>query len=60
VTRKVEASHLEIAMSIRIILSELADRMALAVKDESELTSAVKNLLKFRQPPSPTTGKKTN
>jgi len=48
---KTDGECLEIAMSIRIVLSELAERMAIAVKDESELSSAVKNLLKFRQPP---------
>jgi hypothetical protein len=47
---KTDEECLEIAMSIRIVLSELAERMAVAVKDESELTSAVKNLLKFKRP----------
>jgi len=47
---KTDDECLEIAMSIRIVLSELAERMAIAVKDESELSNAVKNLLKFKQP----------
>ena len=55
---KTDSECLEIAMSIRIVLSELAERMAIAVKDESELSSAVKNLLKFKQPTTGATPKK--
>jgi hypothetical protein len=54
---KSDEECLEIAMSIRIVPSELAERMAAAVKDESELTSVVKNLLKFKQSSPPPTAK---
>lgn len=36
---------LEIATSVRIVMTELVERMALALKDEAELTSAVSRLL---------------
>lgn len=37
---------LELATSIRVVLTELVERMAMAVKEEAELTSAVQRLLK--------------
>ncbi|RJG11437.1 hypothetical protein [Massilia cavernae] len=37
---------LELATSIRVVLTELVERMATAVKEEAELTSAVQRLLK--------------
>jgi len=37
---------LELATSIRVVLTELVERMATAVKEEAELTSAVHRLLK--------------
>jgi len=37
---------LELATSIRIVLTDLVERMAAAVKEEAELTSAVQRLLK--------------
>jgi hypothetical protein len=36
---------LEIATSIRVIMAELAERMGQALKDEAELSAAVKRLL---------------
>lgn len=36
---------LELATSIRVVLTELVDRMALAVKEEAALTTAVQRLL---------------
>jgi hypothetical protein len=45
-----DAECLEIASSIRIVLTELAERISLALKDEAELTNAVSRLL-HRQAP---------
>jgi len=36
---------LEVATAIRVVLTELVERMAIAVKEEAELTSAVQRLL---------------
>jgi hypothetical protein len=36
---------LEIATSIRVVLSELADRISIALKDHAELKQAVSRLL---------------
>jgi hypothetical protein len=36
---------LEIAQDIRVVLTELADRISLALKEEAELTQAVSRLL---------------
>ncbi len=43
---KSDAECLELATSIRVVLTELADRISQALKDEAELTSAVTRLLK--------------
>lgn len=43
---KSDADCLELATSIRVVLTELADRISLALKDEAELTSAVTRLFK--------------
>jgi hypothetical protein len=40
-----DAECLEIASSIRIVMTELAERISLALKDEAELTDAVSRLL---------------
>lgn len=40
---------LELASSIRIVLAELADRMAQAIKDNQELSTAVKRLMTVKQ-----------
>ena len=42
---KTDAECLELATSIRIVLTELADRISQAVKDDAELTLAVTRLL---------------
>lgn len=39
---------LEIASSIRVVLGELSDRLAQALKDEAELTKALGTLMNFR------------
>ncbi|HEX8162863.1 MAG TPA: hypothetical protein VF538_13415 [Pyrinomonadaceae bacterium] len=41
---------LEIASEIRVVMTELADRISQALKDEAELKSAVSRLLKRKQP----------
>jgi hypothetical protein len=41
---------LEIATSIRVVLSELAERMGQALKDEKELNNAVSRLLQKKSP----------
>ena len=38
---------LELATSIRVVLTELAERMAQALKDEAELNTAVSKLLQI-------------
>ncbi|HWS16851.1 MAG TPA: hypothetical protein VN223_02495, partial [Candidatus Elarobacter sp.] len=43
---KTDEECLDIAHSIRVLLAELAERTAQVLKEESELTNAVKNLLK--------------
>ncbi|SRR6266568_3642181 len=45
---KSDEDCLQIAMSIRIILGELAERLSLALKDDTELTTAVGNLIKLK------------
>ncbi len=42
---KSDAECLELAKDIRVVLTELADRISQALKDEAELTSAVTRLL---------------
>jgi hypothetical protein len=42
---------LELAHDIRVVLIELTERLALAVKDEAELNSAVSRLIKKKQKP---------
>jgi hypothetical protein len=41
---------LELATSIRVVLSELADRLGSALKDHAELNAAVSRLLRARNP----------
>lgn len=43
---------LDLARSIRLVLVELADRVSTALKEEAELTSAVRNLLSRKTKPS--------
>jgi len=43
---KSDAECLELAKSVRVVLTELADRISRALKDEAELTSAVTQLLR--------------
>jgi len=43
---KTDEECLELATSIRLVLIELADRIATALKDEAELRTAVTKLLK--------------
>lgn len=43
--KKTDAECLELAKDIRVVLTELADRISQALKDEAELTSAVTRLL---------------
>ena len=40
-----DSDCLKLATSIRVVLTELADRMGQALKDEAELTQAVSHLL---------------
>jgi hypothetical protein len=42
---RTEEECLELAMSIRVVLTELADRISIALKDEVELKQAISNLL---------------
>ena len=41
---------LELASSIREVLTELCERMETALKDEAELKKAVSTLLKYQNP----------
>lgn len=47
---------LELATSIRVVLSELVERMAVALKEEAELKSAVTRLLAVRTGTAPPSG----
>lgn len=42
---KTEEQCLELAMSIRVVLTELADRISIALKDDAELKQALSNLM---------------
>jgi len=46
---------LELATSIRVVLTDLVERLANALKDEAELNVAVNRLLKSNAPKSPNT-----
>jgi hypothetical protein len=48
---KTDAECLELATSIRVVLTELADRISQALKDEAELISAVTKLLQKETKP---------
>jgi hypothetical protein len=41
---------LELATSIRVVLTEFVERVAMALKDEAELDKAVSRLIKARGP----------
>jgi hypothetical protein len=43
-----EEQCLEMATSIRVLLTELSERISIALKDEAELQSALKTLLHRR------------
>ncbi len=47
---KTDAECLELATSIRIILTELSERITLALKDEAELKQALSNLMRRSSP----------
>ena len=49
-----DAECLEIAQSIRVVLTELAERISLALKKEEELTTAVSRLLNRKSEKPPT------
>jgi hypothetical protein len=50
---KTDTECLELAKSIRVVLTELADRISQALKDEAELISAVSRLLEKEPKPAP-------